>query len=249
MDALPTNRTWPPSCSHGTYQHKAITPRSRQLLMMGTWLSETCWAAIRREIKNTKSDIQLCFLIHTELRCMVNHKSYLVIPFMLRVSKFLIFHVFIYVHIHMVAGRDSSVGIGDSSRAGRSGVQTPPDRPWSPLNIGSTEYQDSTFGLKRSGSDFTPSSLPLSGGQGFEWVELHDYSASVTSIHVTGRPLPPLDTSLCNDDIHSKKWRQSSTTDLTWWWTFVFKSKHVALSLSNLLAPELFFLNFRTPCI
>jgi len=57
MDALPTNRTWPPSCSHGTYQHKAITSRSRQLLMMGTWLPEKCWETIRREIKNTKSDI------------------------------------------------------------------------------------------------------------------------------------------------------------------------------------------------
>ena len=49
MFALPTNRTWPPSCSHGTYQHKAITSRSRQFLMMGTWLPETCWATIRRE--------------------------------------------------------------------------------------------------------------------------------------------------------------------------------------------------------
>ena len=56
MDALPANRTWQPSCSHGTYQHEAITSRSRQLLMMGTWLPETCWATIRREIKNTKSD-------------------------------------------------------------------------------------------------------------------------------------------------------------------------------------------------
>jgi len=37
MEALPTKRTWPPSCSHGTYQHKAITSRSRQLLMMGTF--------------------------------------------------------------------------------------------------------------------------------------------------------------------------------------------------------------------
>ena len=54
MDALPANRTWQPSRSHGTYQHKAITSRSRQLLMMGTWLPETCWATIRREIKNTK---------------------------------------------------------------------------------------------------------------------------------------------------------------------------------------------------
>ena len=33
--------------------------------MMGTWLPKTCWATIRREIKNTKSDIQLVFLIHT----------------------------------------------------------------------------------------------------------------------------------------------------------------------------------------
>ena len=57
MDALPTNRTWQPPWSHGTYQHEAITSRSRQLLMMGTWLPETCWATIRREIKNTKSDI------------------------------------------------------------------------------------------------------------------------------------------------------------------------------------------------
>jgi len=54
MDALPTNRTWQPSRNHGTYQHEAITSRSRQLLLMGTWLPETCWATIRREIKNTK---------------------------------------------------------------------------------------------------------------------------------------------------------------------------------------------------
>jgi len=53
---------WPPSCSHGTYQHKAITSRSPQLLIMGTWLPETCWATIRREIKNTKSDISWFFL-------------------------------------------------------------------------------------------------------------------------------------------------------------------------------------------
>jgi len=32
---------------------------------MGTWLPETCWATIIREIKNTKSDIYLVFLIHT----------------------------------------------------------------------------------------------------------------------------------------------------------------------------------------
>jgi len=32
---------------------------------MGTWLPETCSATIRREIKNTKSDILLVFFIHT----------------------------------------------------------------------------------------------------------------------------------------------------------------------------------------
>ena len=30
---------------------------------------------VRREIKNTKSDIYLVFLIHTELGCTVNHTS------------------------------------------------------------------------------------------------------------------------------------------------------------------------------
>ena len=39
---------------YSTYQHKAITSRSRQLLMMGMWLPETCWATSRREIKNSK---------------------------------------------------------------------------------------------------------------------------------------------------------------------------------------------------
>jgi hypothetical protein len=83
-DALPANRTWPPSCSHGTYQHKAITSPSRQLLMMGTWLPETCWTTIRREIKNTKSDIcwfllstlKLCFFIwSTPHGVTLNHLS------------------------------------------------------------------------------------------------------------------------------------------------------------------------------
>ena len=71
MDALPANRSWQPSCSHGTYQHEAITSRSRQLLMMGAWLPETCWATIRREIKNTKSDIYLVFLIHALTVCLL----------------------------------------------------------------------------------------------------------------------------------------------------------------------------------
>ena len=75
MDALPTNRSWQPSCSHGTYQHEAIISRSRQLLMMGTRLPETCWATSRREIKNTKNDIYLVFLIPTELRRTASHTS------------------------------------------------------------------------------------------------------------------------------------------------------------------------------
>ena len=62
MDALPANRTWPTSCSHGTYQHKAITSRSRQLLMMGTRLPETCWATIRREIRIQKVTSSWFFL-------------------------------------------------------------------------------------------------------------------------------------------------------------------------------------------
>jgi len=37
------------------YQHVAITLLSRQLLKMGTWLPETCWATCKGEIKdNTK---------------------------------------------------------------------------------------------------------------------------------------------------------------------------------------------------
>jgi hypothetical protein len=57
VESLYANRSWQPSRSHGTYQHKAITSRICKFLMMGTWLPETCWATIRREIKNTKIDI------------------------------------------------------------------------------------------------------------------------------------------------------------------------------------------------
>jgi hypothetical protein len=64
MDALTANRTWQPSCSHGTYHNDAITSRSRQLLMMGTWLPETFLATIRREIKNTKVTSS-CFFLST----------------------------------------------------------------------------------------------------------------------------------------------------------------------------------------
>jgi hypothetical protein len=62
MDELPANLSWQPSCSHGTYQQETITSRSRQRLMMGTWLPETCWATSRREIKNTKVTSSWFFL-------------------------------------------------------------------------------------------------------------------------------------------------------------------------------------------
>jgi len=75
MDALPANRSWQPSRSHGTYQHEAITSSSRQLLM-GTWLPETCWTTIRRENKEYKKwHLVGFFFIHAELRCTVNHTS------------------------------------------------------------------------------------------------------------------------------------------------------------------------------
>jgi len=32
------------------HTNTTLTSRSRQLLMMGKWLPETCWATIRREI-------------------------------------------------------------------------------------------------------------------------------------------------------------------------------------------------------
>ena len=54
MDALPANRSWQPSRSHGTYQHETITSRSRQLLMMGTWLPETCWAIVEEKQRTQK---------------------------------------------------------------------------------------------------------------------------------------------------------------------------------------------------
>ena len=47
---------------YSTYQHEAITSRSRQLLMMGTWLPESCWATSRRQINNTKVTSSWFFL-------------------------------------------------------------------------------------------------------------------------------------------------------------------------------------------
>jgi len=48
------------------YQHVAITLRSRQLLKMGTWLPETCWATCKGEIKENTKLTSSWFLIHTE---------------------------------------------------------------------------------------------------------------------------------------------------------------------------------------
>ena len=46
---------WGVLAATAQYQHVAITLRSRQLLKMGTYLPEKCWATCKREIKdNTK---------------------------------------------------------------------------------------------------------------------------------------------------------------------------------------------------
>jgi len=57
------------------HQHVAITLRIRQLLKMGTWLPETCWATCKGEMKDNTKVTFSWFLIHTELRCTVNHTS------------------------------------------------------------------------------------------------------------------------------------------------------------------------------
>ena len=57
------------------HQHVVITLRSHQLLKMGTWLPETCSANCKGEIKDTTKVTSIWFLIHTELRCMVNNTS------------------------------------------------------------------------------------------------------------------------------------------------------------------------------
>jgi len=57
------------------YQHVAITLCSHQLLKMGTWLPETCGANCKGEIKDNTKVTSSWFLIHTQLRCTVNHTS------------------------------------------------------------------------------------------------------------------------------------------------------------------------------
>jgi len=75
MDTLPANRFWQPSCSHGTKPTCGETLLSRQLLKMGTWLPETCWAICKGEIKDNTKVTSSWLLIHTELQCTVNHTS------------------------------------------------------------------------------------------------------------------------------------------------------------------------------
>ena len=55
------------------YQHVAITLRSRQLLKMGTWLPETCWATCKGEIKDNTKVTSSWFLIHTRLGSLHAH--------------------------------------------------------------------------------------------------------------------------------------------------------------------------------
>jgi len=71
---LPTGSDSIPAAT-AQYQHVAITLRSRQLLKMGTRLPETCWATCKGEIKDNTKVTSSWFLVHTELRCMVNHTS------------------------------------------------------------------------------------------------------------------------------------------------------------------------------
>ena len=57
------------------HQYMAITLRGHQLLKMGTWLPETCWATCKGEIKDNTKVTSSWFLIRTELQCTVNHTS------------------------------------------------------------------------------------------------------------------------------------------------------------------------------
>jgi hypothetical protein len=99
-DTLPANRFWQPSCSHSTYQHEAITLRSRQLLKMGTWLPETCWASCKGEIKDNTKVTSSWYLIHTELRCTVNHTSDFPFSHLVHASKTKYSHRLIPVQPH-----------------------------------------------------------------------------------------------------------------------------------------------------
>jgi len=75
IDILPANQFWHFPAATAQYQHMVITLHSRQLLKIGTWLPKTSWATCKGEIKDNTKVTSSWFLIHTELRCTVNHTS------------------------------------------------------------------------------------------------------------------------------------------------------------------------------
>ena len=72
-----------------TLNYDARSTTHRQLLMMGTWLPETCWVTIRREIKNTKVTSSWFFLSTLKHRCLERgNKLNYFIQFLISCSKF-----------------------------------------------------------------------------------------------------------------------------------------------------------------
>ena len=63
-------------CSHGTYQHKAITSRSRQLLMMGTRLPRNMLSNYQKRNKEYKKWHPVGFS-YPHRRCRLQHKPVL----------------------------------------------------------------------------------------------------------------------------------------------------------------------------
>ena len=69
---------------------------SCQLLMMGTWLPETCWATSRREIKNTKVTSSW-FFISTQGKCKYRHSIDISLKYNIWPC---VRHLLIYEHQH-----------------------------------------------------------------------------------------------------------------------------------------------------
>jgi hypothetical protein len=79
---------------YSTSQHKVITSSSRQPLMMGAWLPETCWATIRREIKNTKKWHLVGFSYpHWNLTCVSAPYLTLLATYILHMYAMLLFRI------------------------------------------------------------------------------------------------------------------------------------------------------------
>jgi len=133
--------------------------------MIGTWLPETCWATIRREIKNTKSDIELVFLIHTEMIIFHGNCKFCNLNIVLRSG----------------VGRDSSVSIV-TLRAERSGDRIPlrggeifrtrPDWPWGPPSLLYTDYRVFTGGKAAGTWGWLPPPPPSSAAAWSSWSVL-----------------------------------------------------------------------------